>query len=464
MNQMEYRASINSHNWWITNDEYIWQKWGVYNSVWVETQKKSREVYLSTWCQAPVEIWAYSTYGYPMAMLNWICGITKNGYIFRMDVAQTWHIYQKTTGEQTFINLIAYTIPAWTSTWYVIAWQSNLIRFSLSWTTVSNVSDVALSTPWVDNTIYRPMLINDWALYIARWNKIDKIDSTWVLVNVLTLNTNDTINSIHELWDQMIIVTQDTQYYWDFVDEAPIWKVTYKDVNFVNSAIVGNNIYAISRDTDYNWLMQLTSYSAEPIIRWDNTALNRINLNAPFGNAIDVNNRMIYIPAEWLDWVYTYWEYNPWFWKWLNLKHLLWDDWGTTSAINYPNVAWTKTISTVLTSVYWPMTALNASWYIEELPILLEWDWIFNKIRVNYKLLNANQSIQIYSSVDDWSYTLIETISWANDYHLNKRSYTFNYAWDFTKVKLKVVLNYGSSTSPVYYWMVFIYDEQYKDG
>jgi len=277
-----------------------------------------------------------------------------------------------------------------------------------------------------------PYIIMSNLLLIWNWNKITEVDttlSTWVLTDVLTIDLDYIIKGITRIGDQFFIYASNwsttRQYLWDWISTAITWVITWVDKNCVNVANWANQDYIITSSSSSNrtWLWLVNWYQLQNIfINTENTnsSNERIYFESNYINAIETIWNRLLIP--WIKWLYTYWQYTPWF-PYALVKEYI-HLWWVVSAMSYNEsnsnrivYSYTWTINgvswvyeDVIQITQWYNLRTDMSWFIVFPPI--SWECISNiksleKITIWWKIVSWTK-INVYTRNDD------RTIKYAN--------------------------------------------------
>ena len=435
------------------------------------------------------------------------------------------------TTSQYRVEALSDTINAWScevKLWWVSIWTLSTSNKYLVWTMTAvstgsslefvpttdfewsitdvNVREYNVVSQDYDFNAKAPFIIINNFIYVWNWNKITEIDttdSTWVFLDVLTIDTWYVIKWITQIGDQIYIYASNwntsKQYIWNWVDTTANVIITWVDKNIVNVANFANQDYIITQSiyTQKTAFWRVRGYQLELIYQndltldWNN---ERVCFNIQYINAIETIGNILLLPWFW--WIYSFGQHSPWYpysiqKEYLNLWcEFSWKYWVTAMSYTESNsnnmrysyiwMIWSTTPKVYEELVqFWAWNySYITPWFIELYPVI--WDCISNsktleKVTVWYKL-ETDTFINIYTKDNDraikyanilYNYTTIPTV-WAI-YTLSWNTHTI-YAvtdmWDYcilhTTYTWTDTSYYWQMTKSSWIWDASIYAERIK--
>ena len=419
---------------------------------------------------------------------------------------------------------ISSTVTAWTCTvslWWVTVWTlstatnwiiQTFAKISastgeeLDFTPSSNF-DWYISTAYVyqsniklvTSLLFNPdaPYLQEWTdILIWNWNVITAIDvttTTWTSSTAVTIDTWFTIKWFTKIWDQIFIYATDwsvtKQYLWDWVSLAVQRSITWYDKP-LNRVISWNNIDYLVVSTKYRKSLWQVNWYQPDLIAQSNFINDNIWDKFVFNTSL--NNSIETIWTKFLIWwywsIYTYWNYSPWFPKWL-LREYMFASWPSTSwyitNINYSEsnnfnlfYHYTKINSSWIIENYWCSQYLNDNkynnntpiykriWYVIQSPFY--WTFFLKsssrplpywqdkqqvKMRVWYKLRNNKQLINIYARIDENTSYCNFFCKWITNLPAVGDTYT-NW-WNTYTITYVTNIGYLPSDKPAIIWATF---------
>ena len=280
-----------------------------------------------------------------------------------------------------------------------------------------------------------PAIYDSWNIYIWSWMLIELIDTTltfqsWVKETALTLQVWDDIIWITKIWDLFNIYVNNwvnwIKYMWDWIDEFPAEKITWKNKQFLSVDNDWENDYVICWNENdkelyisngyQKQLMYISWYMTNPSWNYESLTLEqRLNFSSVVGFYKDT------VLLWWFKSLYSVWTHIPWL---------------PTSCVKDAADDWDYNFSTILSSAVnwvpyisyktvWLDTNINMiakllqdkytdRWYLVTNPMLfdnLSTEKLIKKFRIWYLLPSDSCSINIYARVNDkYYYTFY--VSW----------------------------------------------------
>jgi len=419
---------------------------------------------------------------------------------------------QYSSDNYAILNIGTYTITSWGTTYnygFYINERGGLYRWTYDITSSScGILGYTLGSPpvWFTfvNSSYpttnrwpaAPYDINNGLLIYACADKIFCVDvstTTWAVLNTITLDSGYVVKWMTRIDSQFIIyaandtVTDNTgaitkvgwakwkAYYlslgaiqggqtWErsitWNDRPVLWVINRNNEDFVVAGTPFRR-FIFQNAGAYN---PTTLYQSK--ITTDNT--ERFFFDPKYGTSCINVWQIMLIPAY--ESLYTYWNIIPWLGESI-LKEfkftgytpisLYLDETGSSSDLYvwlrknsetspsynayYTKITLTSANPNYVTSGYVTENAFVGNWQREKKQTC--------KYEVAY-YLEANSTIQVYASVDDWAFTLLNTIS-----DTTVRRFVWVYGWDFYKIQFKIVLNTSTGNStPHFYSLRAAYD------
>jgi len=432
--------TIDSFQWWLSNDRNIGQKWAFWKSDWVEIRKNSQYVTLN---RAFQEVWTTGTER-PVAMsfdANWGLNMAWELLAF----TAWWKVYND-TGE---IESVADTIAnyAETATKKYILWGNNIYEFTAPSTIGSSLwafySAWQTHRPWID--IDWDLIIWDWSA-VARYNK----DTSFVIFNPAVEDQVIgwliwTVYAITSLWPNIYVWCNTWRstnlYIWDWQSSYPSEIIPYPDKPVVNVALLWAQHYWWSQKavtavknimiwSGYEPTRYITSDTPNWLISGADNDKNILALYWTNTNAIETIGDIVYLP--WYGRIFWFGKYFPWQEYALN-REFLFDGSEVTAMLSGEVTDSGVDLSSQLAIAYfddpnyftgyydfrdynWLYTS---AWYIESLEYVSNWlvQWEDqNKFILPFELTNSACTITVSVQIDrSGSYTPIKTIN-STDY------------------------------------------------
>jgi len=281
-----------------------------------------------------------------------------SGKYYRISISHTW----------TYYNCLV--TMWWESVWTLISSNTATSNLPFVWfvttsstakllitpqawyngdiTDVSIVEVDAISTTsgvtenhrtFTNTTTKRPFLNFQGILYIGDGNVISKLEYSawtyapvsWALPTAITLLAWETVLNIFELWDQVVIFTDKSQYFWDWWneqydrrvprDETIVWVAQYKTL-----------FYVLTQWPYHTSLWKTSQWYDRVLVQ------KEINLSSPrrrpdtevFTNNMFIKDGILYFNwEENIKWLNTYWASQPWMPESFS-KIRWWYDWIST--------------------------------------------------------------------------------------------------------------------------------------
>lgn len=462
-----FSLPISLWNWGISNDEFVGTAGSFYNSSGVRIREKSKCFYLADDSTSEIDLWSNVTY-WDVTAIIWsgtdVWALTKNGYQFD----NAGNLDYTKTGEASILNAIPFTITGWVGTTnLVLIGNTKVSRTSHPSNTPKDIDFATLSTPdaSTNDTNYRPAVVFEQFLHIGWGNKIDSLSNLWVLSSALTLGKDDTVVSLLNIGDQMLIFTKNKQFYWDGASTAPDRVINWTNYTIQNAVVLQNVVYVVANDDYYNFVFRVDGYSRTlvSIGRAENNW--RVAFQSLSTNQIETASNIIYIPSNSSDYgIFTLWQLYPGYPFSLNREVMY--TWGVARSLSYSGgslyYGYNRTISGTLKSCYRKINTgtFRTGGYIETVPTFCGMEGQKKsavKIKCGYHLTHENTSIKVYYRKDDeTSYTLLNTISAAAaEYGMISTVF-----WaDFYKIQFKIeLLTTTDAYSPEFYDLTLIFD------
>ena len=434
-------------NWGIADDVFTWITNSYFSSKNIEVRENARGISLSKKLVA----WTTTT-----GRINVIVKATSSMYVAFWT---GWACYK----------CISWTWSAVSTglTKNGISWA--VFNGNVYWCTPSNLYKVSISdienndsvTPTLvtslNNASYHPMLVSMWDMYIGNGEKLSKVDISNVFSDIFTLEKGWVIQKLNDLGWAIRVVTQSALgnsniYLWDWVSDVPdetiplIWYVTYQ------TQIYNGYPYIVTN----RWLGILDWYKIYQLKKCDDFA--------DIDNWIGVYDERLVI--AWTKGIYSWWSKNKNYNEVLSYDYELTESWASISCIYSDGiklfVAWKTSswygIDVLSDSVY------NTSWelvtrgyYANSLKEIK--DWILAGI--GYSALKTWESIEIQYSVDGWAFTSLRTITPTTDTIANFTEDLF-VREQFQYIQFKIILSWNWTTTPSFYALDFIFNNNVK--
>ena len=325
---------------------------------------------------------------------------------------------------------------------------------------------------------YHPFIYSGSFLYIAWGNTVTQFDLTatpWLATNLLVLWADETIVAMTNIGTRYYIYTNDIdwnrgkQYLWDGVSKQPDEMIERPKRKF---RWVKNNWtfdYVVTGKNNYRELRKVSWWERTKIYQsWyiSNYSTDRMAFipSEIYSQPMDMVRDVVYIAGNGC--LHSFWSELPWMPECLAKNALL--PWSSVYAVqadmtgNYiyssmyiagkPWVYYTsiQNLNNTYSPQYW------STGYVEYNPMVrdkLSSIKKLEKLQIGYQLAGSRTSIQVYMKIDDWTYTLIKTITGTGSTAYYGKSavmtndfITANAGMKFYKAQFKVVLNTTASS------------------
>jgi hypothetical protein len=315
------------------------------------------------------------------------------------------------------------------------------------WTFNNNVSN----RPWVKTNIW---------LFLWDWNKVVRINwdwtnyapASWALTDVvLTLPAWEELIGMYELWDQIVMFSKTSQYFWDWVNKE-VDRIVPWDQPIIATTQFKTIFYVLTKDAFTILWKTSTGYDRQEVqkeeVSTSTPPTTRRGINTVTNNSLIMKDWIAYFSwyPKW--YVNTYGYFYPSFPESFNKIKLsitgsvtslyggsLWSIvcWYVNSVWNY-GVMYVDTKKFSVTNKYPITPSYNGIIYYN--PILWQ-DWGTNKAlekyRVSYTVSQYNR-IPVYAKIDDetdkfsfyvWTVTSVPVIwdvytAWSNTYMIER--------------------------------------------
>ena len=434
-------------NWWIADDIFTWITNSYFYSENIEIRENAQGISLSKKLVQDTTTTA------------WINVITKA----KSDLFIAWGVWG-----------VCYKCDDWV--WSAVDTSRNKARYSAAvfndyvyWcesdalykVAITDFSSASVTPTKVDDlvdTTNHPMLVSMWDLYIWNWSKLSKVDISWVFSDLFTMEKWGIITKLNDLWWAIRVITQSwlgnsNIYLWDWVSDEPdetvplLWYVTYQ------SQIYNGYPYLVTN----RGLGILDWYKIYPLKKCDDFA--------SIDNWIWVYNEKLIIAGR--NWIYSRWAKNKNYNEVLSYDYVaswkvrcIYSDWVDLF------VAWSKTENNVTT--YW-IDKLSNSTYNSQWYLITRWyyanslkeikDWILAGIW--FSVLKTWESIEIQYSVNWWAFTTLRTITPTTDTITSFTEDLF-VREQFQYIQFKIILNWWGTTTPSFYALDLIFNNNVK--
>ncbi len=472
------------YDWSSTNLWLIWSDVVVNGSLVTDTD-------WTKWTGWTIDTWTHtanhaagsaSDFSQVLTVTNWVkYRIQFNVYIQAgtLDV-KMWGSTLWTVSDNTMPTRSYYRTAAGASETLAFSASSDFVGYvSYIKCNVTNMQEnYAYGWDTMVTSYYHPFIYSGSFLYIAWGNTVTQFDLTatpWLATNLLVLSADETIVAMTNIGTRYYIYTNDTdwnrgrQYLWDWVSKQPDEMIEWPKRKF---RWVKNNWtfdYVVTGKNNYRELFKVSWWDRTKIYQswYINSFLTDRMAFIPaeiYSQPMDMVRDVVYIAGSGC--LYSYWSELPWLPECLAKNALL--PWGSVYAVqsdltgNYiyssmyiagkPWVYYTniQNVNNIANPQYWD------TGYVEYNPLV--WDKLsslkkLEKLQIGYQLAGSWTSIQIYMKIDDWTYTLIKTITGTGSTAYYGRSavmtndfITANAWMKFYKVQFKVVLNTTASS------------------
>ena len=450
--------NINKWFGWMSNDDYAWSNWAVYEAINVDIStskwvKLSRSYELTD----PSELFTSAQWK-PMSMFYkyWTSAISL--VISDLWIIKYWLWIWTTVDISAKVSSVSnmWIINDWNVNYWFILWKLSTTWYIYKWT-LSDSADFGIWAAWVNivdswvslpddlngSSSYfvekSPYLVLNGTLYVVWWNDkwhnvfpIDITSSTRVeLVDFLSLERGYEVTYMTNIWDQIIVYTSNwthwKQYFWNGIGSSPDRVIDWYDRPILWWATLNNIDYVITWKWNRRELYQVQWYQANKIHQTDinvtNTEASKFYFTSSWwSNVIETIWDTLVLPASW--YIYKYWNNTLWLPKNITRDKVIWTVNLITS--NWENLivcsqsssfTWTFAYYRAITSLKSPddSTAIyptNTIWTIE----WLKFDWdIYSikkqsvKCKVWYDLPIAYDTtttywnwINIYARINNW--------------------------------------------------------------
>lgn len=360
---------------------------------------------------------------------------------------------------------------AWSSisTWLTTAWRSAAVfNDYVYWCTNSKLYKVAVSdldsssvTPTEVHTLvsseHHPMLVSMWDLYIGNWEKLSKVDVDNVYSDLFTLEKWWVIEKLTDLWGAIRVVTQSALwnsniYLWDGVSDVPdetiplIWYVTYQTQIYNWYPYIVTNkwlwildwykIYQLKKCDDFsdinNWIWV---YDERLVIAWKKGIYSWWSKNKNYSEVLsydyELTENNAIVTAIYSDWIKLY---------------VAWKSWSSY---------WIDVLSDSVYNTEWEL--ITRGYYANSLKEIK--DWILAGI--GYSVLKPWESIEIEYSVNGGNFTNLRTIDSSTQTIADFTEDLF-VREQFQYIQFKIILKWNWTTTPSFYALDFIFNNNVK--
>ena len=379
---------------------------------------------------------------------------------------------------------------------YDITWADAwILNYTYPWTLPAGFVFVNSSYPTDKRGTAAPYEIYWWNLVYACADKIFVVDITtasWAVMSTITIDKGFTIKWMTRIDSQFVIYASNDSavdttyttktwtakgrvYYYDF-GSLLAWYTYQRALTWNDRPILGvinrNNEDFVVAGSQFRRFFFQNNGAYNPQILFQskitNTTSDRFYFDPKYGSSCINIGQLIAIPAS--EKLYTWGNIIPelgnaifkeFTFTWYTPVSLYLDETGSDFIL----YVWLRKNSETSPwyNAYYATIYLNShdpnyttAWYVTENPFV----WYGQrelkqscKYEIGY-FLEANSTIQIYASVDDWAFSLIDTIT-----DTTKRKFVWLYKWDFYKIQFKMVLNTSTGNStPHYYSLRVAYD------
>jgi len=326
---------------------------------------------------------------------------------------------------------------------------------------------------------YHPFISTSSFLYIWWGNTVTQFDLTttpWLATNLLVLWADETIIGMTNIGTRYYIYTNDTdwlmarQYLWDGISRQPDEIIERPKKKFLWIKNNGTFDYVITGKDSYREFYKVSGRERAKLYQsWyiSNYSTDKMWFipSEIYAQPMDMVRDVVYIAGN--AWLYSYWSELPWIPESLCKNALL--PWWAVYAVQtslYGDSIYSSLIVWWKPYVYYTnvQNLNNTSWanlywetgFVEYNPLIrdkLSSIKKLEKLQIGYQLQGSTTNIQIYMKIDDWTYTLIKTITGSGTTVAYGRSnvmtndfITANAWMKFYKVQFKIVLNSSNST------------------
>ena len=434
-------------NWGIADDVFTWITNSYFSSKNIEVRENARGISLSKKLVA----WTTTT-----GRINVIVKATSSMYVAFWS---SWACYKciSWTWSQVSTGLSTNGI-SWAVFNDYIYWCSGSKLYKVSVSDIYNNDSVTpTEVTSLNNVDYHPMLVSMGDMYIGNGEKLSKVDVSNVFSDIFTLEKGWVIQKLNDLGWAIRVVTQSALgnsniYLWDWVSDVPdetiplIWYVTYQ------TQIYNGYPYIVTN----RWLGILDWYKIYQLKKCDDFA--------DIDNWIWVYNERLVI--AWKSGIYSWWSKNKNYNEVLSYDYELTESWAKITSIysDWINlfVAW-KTSSSygidVLSDSVYNTTGelITRGYYANSLKEIK--DWILAGI--GYSALKTWESIEIQYSVDGWAFTTLRTLTPTTETIANFTEDLF-VREQFQYIQFKIILNWNWTTTPSFYALDLIFNNNVK--
>jgi hypothetical protein len=295
----------------------------------------------------------------------------------------------------------------------------------------------------------------------------------------LVLEKSDVVQSIIEMWDQIIIFTTNgsngRQYFWDWVSRVPNRMIEWFANPCYYAAIFKNQIYVLTQ----NWFYVSDWYNSQLLLRTDSTRFDFTYAGNQSYLVYDTTLDIFYFSFVWpRNSLYSYWERLPGFGKsFINSFcrfPLNWSDRDPNLPLGYFSnfqVNWSDIYyctSWALQSYFVKLSGYSAKWYLETMPFI--WAGFgakkqSDKVSLTYFLPDVTKTgVKLYASYDGWAYALIFESNTSNSVvWYNRRYVTETKSWYKRQLKIELTTTDPTMT-PEFYEVTLLFSPSIEDG
>lgn len=374
---------------------------------------------------------------------------------------------------------------------FIVAWRSgsSLVFGSINddWATGKDTtwSITGSYSMWGTYTNIKMLNVSDDFLYVTAGKSILRFtNQPWGWLYEVAISFERTIKGIFSTGTQMRVVLSNGRVYsWDWLSEEydTFWD---NSVNVRYAFSHANQAFAVCwAGALYSELYLINWLQFEPIKiyetwgGWDSYEKYDFSSNVGIGwDMVAFERTMLYTTTQ--DKIVSWWRSRPWMPVSFLTEHRTdseGDDIDVMGIVFRKRASWGTLYYSYNKVIAWP----TQKYYVERIDVSLQASgnykatgklytgkytyWHIQKrgdnIWLRYDDCNTNDTIQVYYSLDWWSYSLLGTInSSSNSVNRERKFDILNNTdiADFCEIQFKIVLNSGSWTSsPKFYWFYF---------
>lgn len=317
-----------------------------------------------------------------------------------------------------------------------------------------------------------PSLSEAARIIFASWSNVFELDSADTLTTKLTFSDIDEIISLTVFQTQIRIYSniedENTyQYFWDGTSDSIDYRVGWRNLAVRSVENAWGYDYAITWYWVWEWDLYQIAWSQRQEQR-----VNKLNWEREFDSFISSKEEMYYISGRlaryynwdnnWINGIYTYGNYFPWYAKSLILEHPAW----LKEFIRHTHESQNSYFATD-TKVYRISVNMGSfQWYNTYWELIsLKWNWGtgngYIKKSIDYAYvgcddLSLTKYIEIFARADWWGWKLLKTLNSNNmewGTRIDRNEFQAQKLWDFFDLEYKVVLHGNWDYTPMFKWI-----------